>query len=94
MLMVMAEVAVKVVVVVKAVGVTIRFKPDVLRPGVVGMRGSIGIPLRPCMIWSTLPASTTSSPSLHEHNRFFTYRRARPFYAQRFPHFFFVSGVL
>ena len=32
-----------------------RSKPDVLRPGIVGMRGSIVIRLRPCMIMSTLP---------------------------------------
>ena len=32
-----------------------RFQPDVLRPGVVGMRGSMVIRLRPCMITSTPP---------------------------------------
>ena len=33
-------------------------KPDVLRPGVVGMRGSMVIQLRPCMIVSTPPTSS------------------------------------
>ena len=32
-----------------------RWKPDVLRPGIVGVRGSMGKRLRPCMIMSTHP---------------------------------------
>ncbi|CAN0126745.1 unnamed protein product [Laminaria digitata] len=30
-----------------------RWKPDVLRPGIAGMQGSVAIRLRPCMIRST-----------------------------------------
>ena len=34
---------------------TYSVKPDMLRPGIVGMRGSMVIRLRPCMIMSTPP---------------------------------------
>ena len=38
-----------------------RGKPYVLRPGIVGMGGSMAIPLQPCMIWGTPPPPNPTS---------------------------------